>query len=282
MENNEKNTNREENTGEETVESTASTQTQEKPAGDAAKVPAGEIKFNTVTADVKVKCPKCGGEVDFKLYRNIVATEENGLAGRVKDGSLFLTYCPHCSQKINVDHTFIYHNVDDGFLVHYCANDDDLKNAVNSLTKPADAEKPVVAALAKKSSIIRLVRTREQLLEKMCIYDAGMDDRAIEILKHFVAGSFLKDNPDKKIDNIYFNVIKSDGQDAEEGKKILSIIVDGKQVAISDVTEQVYKQIFDGFVSGMPPLRADHNIIVNPGWAKNVIELRNAKPNPAE
>lgn len=246
------------------------------------EAPRKVLKFETVTNDVKIKCPKCETEFDFKLYKNIVATEDNGLAGRVRDGSLFQAYCPKCSQKINVDHSFIYHNTDDSFLIHYCSGEDEIKAAVKSLTDPADAEKPVINELARRRSIIRLVNSREQLLEKMCIYDAGMDDRAIEILKHFVAGSYLRDNPDQKISNIFFNVVKKDGEDVENGRKILSIFVDKKQVAVSDVTETVYKQVFDGYISGMPLLREDHNIIVNAGWAKGIIELKNAKPNPAE
>ena len=231
---------------------------------------------------ISVKCPKCEKEFDATIYTNINATTENGLAKRLRDGSLFLQYCPHCSQKINMEYSFIYHQVEDHLLVHYCVSDEDLERAQKSLTQPSDEEKQMVNALMANDTMIRLVRSKAQLLEKVCIYDAGMDDRVIEIMKHMVAGSFLRDNPDKKISNICFNVYTQSGQEIEVGKKFLEIYCDNNKVAQAEVTEELYRMVFDEFISAMPPLRADHNIMVTPGWAKGVIDLKNAKTNLAD
>ncbi len=238
------------------------------------------METHTMIEKVKIKCPKCGEESDFDMYKRIDATPENGLRNRLLDNSLFTLYCSHCSCKINVEHSFLYNQLEDNYIVHCCVNDKDAQDVINLLTKPTEEQKPVVNSLAKNNTMIRLVRSRQMLIEKLCIYDMGMDDRVIEVYKHMVAGSYLKDHPEDKISKLLFDAVKQQGE--EEYHKIIRIYVDDKNVAQAEIIPETYKKIFDDFISAMPVMRADKNLIVNASWAKSIIDLKNAAANPAD
>lgn len=232
---------------------------------------------------IKVKCSKCEQESEFEIWQCINATEANGLIEKVKDGSMFRHTCPHCQQAINVEYSFLYHQIEDALMIHYCIKDEDAQAVIKTLTEPTEEQKPIIKQMIDKGTIIRIVRKKFELIEKMCIYEAGFDDRVIEILKILVGATFVKENPDKKIDNIFFNIkMKQDAAPEDEGVKILQVYSEGKPIAETVVNEELYQKIFNDYVAAMPPLRADHNIIVNRNWARSVIDLKNAEANPAE
>lgn len=231
---------------------------------------------------LKIVCPKCQHESQFESWQCINATEENGLIEKVRDGSMFMHVCPECQQKINVEYSFLYHQVDDALMIHYCIKDEDVKAVIEALTHPNEEQQPFIRKMLENNTIVRVVRTKAQLLEKMCMYEAGMDDRVIEIMKIIVESKFKQDNPDKNVTGIFFNIMKRKDQPEDEGKKILQIYVDNKAEAEAEVNDELYKRVFEDFVSAMVPMRADRNVMVNPSWAKEVLKLKNAKPNPAE
>jgi len=237
--------------------------------------------FDLMKTEIQVKCPKCEKESPFTIYPRITSDDE-GFWQKILDESLFMHECPHCRNRINVQYPFMYYKTEDHFLVHYCNSDEEVNNVVKMLTKPEAQQRQMVDQLIKDDTIIRIVRKRHHLIEKMCIYEAGMDDRVIEIMKFMFADAARKQKKDIQISDILFNVIKKEGEDLENGKKILQILSEGKIEAQGDVTDELYKKTFDDYVSAMPPMRADKNIIVNSGWARGIIQLKNSPPKIAD
>lgn len=239
------------------------------------------IEIQEQLIKIPVKCPKCGENSEFSGYRCISATEENKMKDKLLSGTMFKHICPKCQANINVEHSFIYHQPEDALLFHYVVEDEEMKNVIKTFTEPDEEQKKFVTALAKEYTIVRITRKRALLLEKIAIYDAGLDDRAVELIKVFAASSYLKDNPDKKLDDIFFNIRKNK-DNPENITKVLMLYTDNKQVGEVVITDKLYQQIYNDYIKSMAPLREDRNLIVNPAWAQNVMKLRNAKPNPAD
>lgn len=231
---------------------------------------------------INVKCPKCETESEFTIYGCINATEENGLIQKVKDGSMFRHTCPNCQQDINIEYSFLYHQVDDALMIHYIVKDDETAKVIESLTNPSDEQKPVINGILERNTIIRIVRTKPQLYEKLAIYESGSDDRVVEILKLIVVSKFKNEKPDANVTDVFFNIKKKPGESDEEGIKVIQIYCDKKLEAEAEVNDTLYKKVFDDYVAGMPVLRADRNIIVNGAWASQTMKLKNATPNPAD
>ncbi|GEM_PF-1046370 len=233
--------------------------------------------------ELEIVCPECKEKSVFRAYRTVHVTDANKeVKEKVLNGSLFIHECPHCQIKINIDYSFLYHQPEDALYIHYLCNDKEFQDVGNMFTKPDANQKMMVQKLINENSLIRLVRNRMEIAEKITIYDAGMDDRAIEILKVHIGGQFSKENPDKKISGMFFNASRSEENPEEFTAKYIDIFVDNKRFARADVGADLYKKIVNDYLSAMPPLRADRNVTVNFGWARSVVQLKNAKPNPAD
>lgn len=240
-----------------------------------------EISRNS--KEITVKCTKCEQESTATIYGCFNATEENGLIQKVKDGSIFRHKCPGCGQEINLEYSFLYNQVNDALMIHYLIKDEEVAKVAACLSNPNEEQMQAVKSFLKNNTIIRIVRSKAQLYEKLAIYDSGADDRVIEILKVIVSTKFLKENPDKKIKYIFYNLKVKPGSDVDdESTRIIQIYCEDNSMAEAVVDDTLYKKIFDDYVSGMPVLRADRNLLVNNSWARRMIELKNATPNPAE
>ena len=252
--------------------------------------------FGIKKQKINIKCPACSKDSEFEAHVCIDATEENGLKKKVLDGSLFMHTCPFCKQKINVEYSFLYNQPEDAFLVHYLVRDDEAKAVAEALTSPNKEQAKLVNELAGMDYIIRLVRSKAELLEKIQVYDCGMDDRVVEIFKAIVAGNFIKDNPGKKLDRVIFNLVKpvNEAGMSEQAKRmaqdafedgyvrVVQFFVEKKLFAQASLSPDNYKKIYSDFVAGLKPLRADRNLAVGAKWATEILKLRNAQSNPGE
>ena len=68
-----------------------------------------------------------------------------------------------------------------------------------------------------KKYLARIVTSPNQLVEKIQIFDAGKDDRIMELVKLLVTDSLHENNPDKEFDELRFAV-------DDDGTNILIII----------------------------------------------------------
>ena len=74
----------------------------------------------------------------------------------------------------------------------------------------------------------RIVTPANQLVEKIQIFDAGKDDRIMELVKLLAADSILKNDPDKEFDELCFAV-------DDDGTNILIIINKGEITGAVDI-----------------------------------------------
>lgn len=223
-----------------------------------------------------IKCPKCGHVSQFLSWQCINATDDNGMKEKVCNQSAFLHKCPSCETSINVEYPFLYHQIEDCFMVHYAITDEHLASVIQILTKPEnDSQKNMVKQLSRKNYIIRIVRTKQALLEKIAIYEDGLDDRYVELYKTVVGSNFKKANPTKKITGLYF--VKT----ADEGR-IIQLYVDDKPYGKSVMDMDLYKRIVDDHNGFVPPLREDKNLVVDSVWAMRFFDAMRKKRETSE
>ena len=77
------------------------------------------------------------------------------------------------------------------------------------------------------SPAYRIVTSANQLVEKIQIFDAGKDDRVMELVKLLVTDSLHENNPDKEFDELRFAV--------DDGTNILVIINKGEITGAVDI-----------------------------------------------
>lgn len=118
--------------------------------------------MSSVFTSVPVTCARCGKESGFKAYRHIDVVAEPGLKAKVLNGELFVFTCPFCGYKSLNTSPVIYR--DEHLLA--CLSDREIE--VEGLDEGIAG---------------RLVSDVGSLVEKVKIFDAGLDDVAMELCK---------------------------------------------------------------------------------------------------
>ena len=93
----------------------------------------------------------------------------------------------------------------------------------------------------------RIVTSPNQLVEKIQIFDAGKDDRIMELVKLLATDSLLENNPDEEFDELRFAV-------DDDGTNILVIINKGETTGAVDI-DNMYEFADKFFNIALPRVR---------------------------
>lgn len=114
---------------------------------------------------MKCVCRGCGATTEIESYPRIDAQANPELKERLRNGDLFLWTCPECGVRNVESYSLVYTDSTEGVLV--CLSPTYL-----------NAEEDVPGF-----RIARQVESAGALIEKIAIFDAGLDDIAVEICK---------------------------------------------------------------------------------------------------
>ena len=129
-------------------------------------------------------CTKCGAQHKVSIYSSINVSSEPELKDRVKDGSLFTWECPHCGQVNLLRYQTLYHDPGRRLMILLADAGTPLGGSVRDMFAQDETLKAYTA---------RLVTTPGELIEKIKIMDAGLDDMVIELCKHITKMEMGKD-----------------------------------------------------------------------------------------
>ena len=101
--------------------------------------------------------------------------------------------------------------------------------------------------------LIRIVRSQNDLREKISIFDEGLDDRIIEIIKLFVLGKFQDENKGYESIALYYS--KIDDEDCIE------IYADNQYSGHFVIPRELYDSIYEKYSDIIPDLRKDDPVI---------------------
>lgn len=140
-------------------------------------------------------CQKCGASHEVTVYKSINVAENPELKEKVLSGELFLWECPHCSGGNLIGYECLYHDPLEKYMVWMLP-----------FGTPESAQKEAIMNQARAMGDYRLrtVKSAGELMEKVMIFDAGLSDRCIELVK-FVA---LKEMPG--VTNLHFYRMQDD------------------------------------------------------------------------
>ena len=138
--------------------------------------------------NIKTACTKCGAEYSAEVPQSVNAAMSPELKEQVRSGALFTWTCPHCGTANLLTFPFLYH--------------DPAEHLMLVLTQA-----PLGAEGVPEGYIGRQVRSVGELIEKIKIFDAGLDDLVIELCKYVTCQELKKEVPLK--------FLRTDGADAE-------------------------------------------------------------------
>lgn len=138
-----------------------------------------------------VDCPRCGVRSNATVHESVNVTLDRSLKQRVLSGELFQWCCPRCGQECTNGHPLLYHDMEQRLLIRwvapeYAGTPERLRALL--LVSEASADWPELGGEYR----CRLVRDLDDLIEKIYVFDTGLDDRAIEWLKFSLKGSVAR------------------------------------------------------------------------------------------
>lgn len=146
-------------------------------------------------------CNNCHRTTDIEVRESINVALDPELKARVKDGSLFVWECPYCGRRNLAVYQTLYHDPDARLMVWLL---------------PGEAEPPAQVADAVKELegyTLRLVREVGELVEKVNIHDAGLEDTILEMVKWVTRRELEAKNPEAAEAALKF--MRLDGADHE-------------------------------------------------------------------
>ena len=144
-----------------------------------------------------ILCPRCHRTAYFTIWNSINTKTDPQTFELARDLSLFRFHCPYCKQTTLLNYSFLYHQMESSLFIYYVPEDEDTEAVQQILDTIRNGPQPGTAAGEKAVSgedrllvnalsgyKCRIVRTHKDFLEKLAIFDAGLDDRLVELTKY--------------------------------------------------------------------------------------------------
>ena len=195
-----------------------------------------------------VSCNKCHQTTQIDVHQSINVALEPELKARVKDGSLFVWECPYCGQRNLALYQTLYHDPDAKLMVWLL---------------PGQAQPPQAVAEAVKQLegyTLRIVREVGDLIEKVNLHDAGLDDTVLEMCKWVTRRELAEKTPEAADAKLKF--LRMEGADNE---LVMAFPLNG-QMQVVNVGFNVYEDA-RGILMRNPSVKpADGFAEVNAEW----------------
>lgn len=216
---------------------------------------------------ISITCPACQMDSDFIMWESINTMLDPEMKSAVRDRSAFLFTCPKCGTKNYIDYGFLYHQMEDHIMIHYANSDENAKEIYDLVTGKTMPE--MMKEMFDSEYLIRIVRSQNELQEKLAIFDSGLDDRIIEIFKIFLLAKYQEDHPEirQNIKLLYF----TDG-----GKHFIQVIADDNPAGIAEIPMDFYEKLKSDYSSKLPDIRKDEPFI-DRQWAIETLGLGASK-----
>ena len=129
-------------------------------------------------------CSHCHKPTEVQLRQSINVAEDPELKARVKDGSLFVWECPYCGHRNLAKYQTLYHDPQAKLMVWLLPGEEMPPKAVEEAVKELDGY------------TLRRVREVGDLIEKVNIHDAALDDTVLEMCKWVTRRELAAKNPE--------------------------------------------------------------------------------------
>ena len=193
-------------------------------------------------------CSHCHQSTEVELRQSINVGQDPDLKARVKDGSLFVWECPYCGHRNLARYQTLYHDPDARLMVWLLPGDEMPPKAVEEAVKELDGY------------TLRRVREVGDLIEKVNIRDANLDDTVLEMCKWVTRQEMSAKNPEVAQASLRF--LRLEGADHD---LVLALPLNG-QMQLVNVGFNVYEDA-RGILARNPSVRpAEGFAEVNQDW----------------
>lgn len=137
-----------------------------------------------------IHCPNCQHSSEAELYDSVNVTLNPEVKAKILDHTIFDWECPHCQQQYATLYGFLYHDMEKKLLIHFFQNEETLQETLQSHLKEGELTQQFLDS----GYQVRYVADFEELVEKISLFDEGLDDRGIEVVKSLLHRNLVEQN----------------------------------------------------------------------------------------
>ena len=138
----------------------------------------------TKVSTEELVCPECDLEQLFTVYDSVNVSLNSDYKERLINGELTVFTCDACGYQVEMVYPILYHDMENKLMIYI---DPDGQLDLNGI----ENKQFMFGTLLDESYRYRIVSTREELVEKIFIFEAGLDDKPLEMLKHYIRETHL-------------------------------------------------------------------------------------------
>ena len=217
-------------------------------------------------------CPNCNHTQEFQFWTSVNAQLSPEANEKILDRTFYSQTCDSCGATTEVVYTFLYNDMENRLMVYVVAASDSENQAeqireINkvsvTMTDPANDINALVGSIADEYTF-RIVTDLIQLIEKIAISKAGLDDRLVEVVKAISLGNAYEQVKDTGISGVYF-ACEEDG-----GYQIVICLGDGKTGAVSFEMAQ-YETLREALMNDLEEHTPKGYALIDFRWAVKVL-----------
>ncbi|HEP1803954.1 TPA: CpXC domain-containing protein [Streptococcus suis] len=208
-----------------------------------------------------IVCPVCNHQSEFTTYQSINATLEPKLKQQLIDWELFKFYCLNCGEPKLVCYETLYHDMEHRIMIYYIptmVNREQEKVRIEEMLNQIKQVEGDRYSNSFDTYNFRIVSDMESLIEKVQIFDAGYDDRTIELMK-FVLAPKEDEDIQFSYDRMIFTKVGDDNYQ-------FMFIYEKRAVASLKFSKEMYEQFELEFATIL-----DDQYFVDEAWAYRII-----------
>ncbi|MDL2059779.1 CpXC domain-containing protein [Mesosutterella sp. AGMB02718] len=201
-----------------------------------------------------IACPKCGEKMEVTLWDSVNSELNPEAAEKIADGSLFSCVCSKCGHTFSLFYPMVYTDAATSTFVQ--------------LTSDVDASIEQYAHLTAKLPLrpghFRCTADPVRFREKVLILRAGLDDRAVEIVKCVAFLSLHERTPGMK--RICFVHPRS-------GDDYLEILGERETVGKAPFDAGTYRRVLEDLEAHYPDFAGNSQAVIDENWAFNAMKI---------
>jgi len=170
-----------------------------------------------------VNCKNCQKPTEVELRQSINVGQDPELKAKVLDGSLFVWECPYCGQRNLALYQTLYHDPEAKLMVWLLPGNEQPPQAVAEAVKQLEGY------------TLRIVREAGDLIEKVKLADAGLEDTVMEMCKWVTRRELAEKNPGAADAKLRF--LRTEGADNE---LVMALPLNG-QMQVLNIGFNVYE-----------------------------------------
>ena len=138
-----------------------------------------------------IRCPKCQHEQDLDLYESINVKTNPELKTQLMSAQLNTVVCEKCAASFRIDKPLLYHDPSRKLMIYWIpTKDNDIAAGQKQFTECL-SQLNTLLPQGLDAPEVHLVFSRTELVERIFLFEAGLNERIIEYIKHMI---YLKNN----------------------------------------------------------------------------------------